>query len=306
MLTRKKNVALVVCLLGGAGGAVGGFAPWMSTSVAPGFFSYDTSCDISSTGDAQRRAVVWHVTNIEDDDDVTVSLDGNVDLGAAGATYDRTFPALLTDLSSADADAVGIGCNTWHGSADVRIKTRIKVVATRPTIEVDIWTTSKPGEHFQAHAELGGTGIGDVASIASYDIHGSDELEVLVPFTVDDEATKIEVLENKITRSQTDDMSGCSGTDCHTQVDWWIFEEGDTNCVASNTELASDCLLQNGDGNTGDGTFTITLDIETPTDYVLKVRYETTHTLAAHETCGNGSTLSGTSRDHFELELKAL
>lgn len=314
MLTRTKSVALTVFLLGGAAVTFGAFAPRTSTSVA-GLFTYDTACDICSVGEAHRQAVVTVNTSVEDDDHDHVSLVGEVDLAIDGATYDKTFGTcspIDPCASSASADATGGDCNTWHVEADVKVETRVKVVATKPTIEIDIWTKSLDGANYQAHAQMDGTvgqvGICDAA--ARYNIASPDRLDVLVPFSIRGAATKIEVRQNKITRKQLGDNDDCDSPECQTLVTWRIYDEGDeTNCVKGFTWIVTKSYTQSGAGNTGGDIFTITLPVQTEVyHYVLDVRYQTANAMGAGASCEDNSTnhLELEMDDHFELELEAI
>lgn len=283
--------------------------------------SYDTSCSITSAGSAQRRAFVRQ-TMILSDDDAILDLSGTKNLTATGATFNKSW----SGLSTASASFNGGDCNTWAADAAIRVGTTVKVVATTTQIDVDITTKTRPTEHFHAHSEREGEqgppddGVVGYALYLIPETQGrvGDPLTVTVPFTVLGTMSKIEVVENKLTRTET--IDGLNSGSNVGEIEWWIFEEDTTNCVASSDLIdtidpdSHEVLTVEyndadpfGSPVESQHKFCINLPISFGHyNLVLVINYKTTNKLSEGALCDQSNDQDATLVETFLLTLKPM
>lgn len=282
---------------------VGVLATFISVDLAPANmlavpkFTYDATCDIISSGEADlhvdAQLSMGSVGTCPVDE--TDSLSANEDLIATGGTMDEFVDG---DTSCGDEELPLDNCTDYILSAHVDARTDWDVVATVDDITVTI-TSDVLIE------VVGQRGPGEFAPFNFVDgywkIIDCDKLEITVPFSRGNLATtNIEVTTDTLVRTQT---GGVFVNELGI-ARWRVVKDGDGDCLVEETNPGDDnvyptddtdpdwpwvVLEQDGAGTTTGPTptFKLTGKLTGPVDFILIVEYETDNSAAVAPGCND-------------------
>lgn len=277
MLTRKKNVALVVCLLGGAGGLGASPEPEVGSSLAP-LFSYNTDCNLTTVGKGFKVAIVTNSFHVP-----VCGFQTEVDLATTKAL--TATGATLTGCADwtggcRDGTADPAVCTDHWAKSSAAVNVDWSITATTSKVTVYTNSGSGPGGGLTAEAEIGPNGGGAATPIGAQAMwripYGNGTFIFEAPFTVNADTTKI-----KITTEQVHSTRSGSWTNEKATMIWSVYEDENGDCdhddAGESQIIGPYTTFAVGNDGTKHGnqegdTFDLTAGVD---DYVLRVIMKT-------------------------------